>query len=470
MISPQMVSYPHAVFLYVALIKLTDFLMVLGVWHLVWQFRFLSGFFPTPKGIPDPALYNRVSIPLAMVFFAIFHIVGVYRRERIPWGFRPLKKIITGSVVSMLVFISLLYFADQAHFSRLYLMVFPLTAATSLVISRTFLHLAWQQALKSWVRPIRTLIVGSGDLLSTYIKRIKGRSPYPVTWIGSLSGQGLTVPGIAYLGTEEDLVATLSAQKIDRVIVSFGAGEEPRYEPILRSLSDQLVDVKVLPDFGKHSTFRYGAESECGIPFLHFNQMPMGTSDRMMKRLLDILISSFVLIFFSPLYLLIAILIKLESKGPVIYAQTRMGADGRIFQCYKFRSMSTDAEASTGAVWAVADDPRTTPIGSRLRRTSLDEIPQFLNVLMGNMSLVGPRPERPIFVDRFRKEVPQYMLRHKMKSGITGWAQINGWRGNTSIDERIKYDLYYIGHWSHLFDIKILVMTLWKGFINRHAY
>jgi exopolysaccharide biosynthesis polyprenyl glycosylphosphotransferase len=206
------------------------------------------------------------------------------------------------------------------------------------------------------------------------------------------------------------------------------------------------------------------------MPLLVFNQAPTGASDRVLKRLFDILGSLAFMLVFSPVYLAIAILVRLTSKGPIIYSQLRMGADGRVFTFYKFRSMRIDAESVTGAVWAVKNDDRTTPIGHWLRRTSLDEIPQFFNVLRGDMALVGPRPERPVFVDQFRKEIPKYMLRHRMKSGITGWAQVNGWRGNTSLEQRIKHDLYYIGHWSHRFDLKILCLTVVKGFVHRHAY
>ena len=168
--------------------------------------------------------------------------------------------------------------------------------------------------------------------------------------------------------------------------------------------------------------------------------------------------------------LLLALLVKFSSPGPVLYKQKRMGLDGHVFNMYKFRSMRADAEVKTGAVWAVKNDPRRTKLGVFMRSTSLDELPQFFNVLRGDMSLVGPRPERPPFVQKFRERIPQYMLRHKVKSGVTGWAQINGWRGNTSIEKRIEYDLYYIQNWSVAFDLKIMLMTLWKGMISKQAY
>ncbi len=176
------------------------------------------------------------------------------------------------------------------------------------------------------------------------------------------------------------------------------------------------------------------------------------------------------LVVLSPLLVLLALLIKVSSPGPILYRQERMGLDGKTFSMLKFRSMAVDAESKSGPVWAKADDTRRTLLGSFLRKTSLDELPQFWNVFKGEMSLVGPRPERPVFVDRFKSEIPHYMLRHKVKAGITGWAQVNGWRGDTSLKHRIEFDLYYIRNWSYFLDIKILWLTLWKGFINRNAY
>jgi exopolysaccharide biosynthesis polyprenyl glycosylphosphotransferase len=175
-------------------------------------------------------------------------------------------------------------------------------------------------------------------------------------------------------------------------------------------------------------------------------------------------------VLLSPLLALIAAAIKLQDRGPVLFWQVRVGRDGREFRFPKFRSMRVDAEAETGAVWARPDDPRRTPLGAFLRRTSLDELPQLINILRGEMSFVGPRPERPVFVDQFRERIPRYMLRHKVKCGLTGWAQVNGWRGDTSIEKRIEYDIFYIENWSLSFDVKIVLMTLWNGFINKHAY
>jgi len=238
----------------------------------------------------------------------------------------------------------------------------------------------------------------------------------------------------------------------------------------LKFIGDETVDIMVIPDIYEFVTLRGGIEEFDGLPIINLRNTPLFGWNIILKRAFDLALSSTLILLTSPLMLVIAVLVKMSSKGPVFYVQERMGLDGATFSMLKFRSMRTGAEASTGPVWASKDDERRTPIGRFLRRTSLDELPQLFNVLKGDMSLVGPRPERPVFIHEFRKQIPRYMLRHKVKAGMTGWAQVNGWRGDTDLRKRIDYDIYYIEHWSLLFDIKIVWLTLWKGFVHRNAY
>lgn len=207
-----------------------------------------------------------------------------------------------------------------------------------------------------------------------------------------------------------------------------------------------------------------------GLPIVSLQSSPLYGWNSVFKRAFDLGFGSLILVMVSPLMALIALLIKLTSKGPVLYRQERVGMDGHTFEMLKFRTMKEDAESETGPVWAKENDSRRTSIGRFLRKTSLDELPQLFNVLKGEMSLVGPRPERPVFVEKFRNSIPSYALRHKIKAGMTGWAQVNGWRGNTSLEKRIEHDLYYIQNWSIGFDLRILFMTLWRGFFSKSAY
>jgi Undecaprenyl-phosphate glucose phosphotransferase len=238
---------------------------------------------------------------------------------------------------------------------------------------------------------------------------------------------------------------------------------------LMEDLAQRTVDVKVVPDLFSYITLRGGLEEFGGLPVISLQGAPLEGWNRVLKRSFDVLLAALALLVLSPLMVLVALAVKLTSRGPIFYAQERMGMDGHLFKMVKFRTMKVDAEQH-GAQFATASDPRRTVIGSLLRRSSIDELPQFWNVFVGDMSLVGPRPERPVFIDEFKKRIPRYHLRHMVKSGITGWAQINGLRGDTSIKDRIDYDLYYIEHWSLLFDLKILLRTAFGGFLSRNAY
>ena len=231
--------------------------------------------------------------------------------------------------------------------------------------------------------------------------------------------------------------------------------------------SRECVDIKVVPDLLQFITLRARLEDLDGLPIININDVPLQGLNAWIKRSIDVVLSAAVLIVLAMPMALIAALIRLTSPGPVFYSQERMGLDGKAFTVFKFRSMYVDAEDRTGPVWARDNDPRTTPLGTWLRRLDLDELPQFWNVLRGDMSIVGPRPERPFFVEQFKHRIPQYMLRHKVKAGITGWAQVNGWRGNTSLEKRIEYDLYYIENWSVRLDIKIMWLTVFRGIFQR---
>jgi exopolysaccharide biosynthesis polyprenyl glycosylphosphotransferase len=243
---------------------------------------------------------------------------------------------------------------------------------------------------------------------------------------------------------------------------------------LLRQLASECLDIKVVPDLVQYATIKAALEDLDGIPIISLNETPLQGWNSMAKRVMDFLVASSILAFLTvvvPVFPVIALLIKWKGgRGPVLFTQERVSVDGRRFRMYKFRSMVEDAEKETGPVFATSDDPRRTVVGALLRKHNLDELPQLLNVILGDMSLVGPRPERPPFVQQFKERIPQYMLRHRVKSGMTGWAQVNGWRGNTSIEKRIEYDLYYIENWSLRLDLKILILTIFRGFGPKHAY
>jgi len=317
------------------------------------------------------------------------------------------------------------------------------------------------------------LVVGEGIVMERLIGRLDSYPELGLRVLGVVTNEpagSSVIRGKKVLGGFEDISEIIRAGNVDEVLIALPPSQGQRLDRVLDLLKDETLDVGIVPDVQQYVTLGCEVEDFDGLPIVRINDSPVMGWGAMAKRATDAVLSAVALIVLSPLLLSIACLVKLTSRGPVLYAQERMGLDGRSFSMLKFRSMRFDAEKQSGAVWAGINDDRRTALGTFLRRTSLDELPQLWNVLRGDMSLVGPRPERPVFVKKFRAEIPHYMLRHKVRAGITGWAQVNGWRGNTSLDARIQCDLFYIRNWSYALDLKILTMTLWKGFIDKNAY
>jgi Undecaprenyl-phosphate glucose phosphotransferase len=283
-------------------------------------------------------------------------------------------------------------------------------------------------------------------------------------------GDHLGYRGLPLLGRLADAPEIIRQENIDHLYVALPLDEHVKMLDLIESTSREMVDVKVVPDLVQLLALRARLEDLDGVPIINIHDVPLQGVNAVIKRTIDLAISSMGLALLALPCGLIALAIKYSSPGPVFYRQERMGLDGKPFMIFKFRSMYTGAEADTGPVFASEQDPRRTPVGKLLRRSNIDELPQLWNVLKGDMSIVGPRPERPLFVAQFKDKIPSYMLRHKVKAGITGWAQVNGWRGNTSIEKRIEYDLYYIENWSVRLDLKIMWLTLLRGFFHKHAY
>ena len=311
------------------------------------------------------------------------------------------------------------------------------------------------------------LIVGTGPVAGILARRIKEHPQYGFRLEGFLTENagevGQSIEGHPVLGLVNELHNWAKSKGISEVMLARPDLKTNHLVDFLLDCEKELITVHVVPDLLEIMSTEISVNEVGGVPLFGLKESPMHGMNLLIKRAFDIAFSVIILILISPILLIIAIVIKLDSKGPVIYAQERVGADGRQFIIYKFRSMRVDAEKD-GPVWAKSNDPRCTKIGALLRRHNLDELPQFFNVVRGDMSLVGPRPERPYYVEKFKNGIPRYMARHRVKSGITGWAQVNGLRGDSSIEERVKYDLFYIENWNLLFDIKILIMTLFTFF------
>lgn len=333
------------------------------------------------------------------------------------------------------------------------------------------------RAVAAWVRArgmdVRSAVIVGANPDSQHIADTLRQNPWVgidvCGWFTTPSDRG-TVEGASPLGDITHLGAYVEANHIDQVWIALPMRDEAHISVALNQLQHSTADIKFVPDmFGVH-LLNHSVEQVAGLPVINLQQTPLQGGARLLKAIEDRVLAGIILLMIAPLMLAIAAAVKLSSPGPVFYRQERMSWNNKTFWMLKFRSMPVDAETSSGAVWAKAGESRATRTGAFLRKTSLDELPQFINVVLGDMSIVGPRPERPIFVHRFKNEIPAYMKKHMVKAGITGWAQINGWRGSTDLHKRIECDLFYIENWSFWFDIKIIFLTLFKGFIHKNAY
>ena len=364
------------------------------------------------------------------------------------------------------------FFIQQFDYSRLVILYFWLLGLVLLGVSRMVFREGLRFFRRLGYNQRYVLVVGAGKLAQRVVRSLNQHREFGLQVQGYLthdpSQLGQMLEGVPVKGLYSNLKEVLPG--IDLVFFCLPPGGVETLGKLMEYLATTVVEVKVIPDFFEFITLRAEAEMFDGLPVITLQGTPLHGWNVFLKRGLDIIGAVSIMILASPFFLFIAILITLTSPGPVFYRQIRMGLDGQTFEMIKFRTMMVDAEASTGPVWAQANDPRRTSVGGILRRTSLDELPQFFNVLKGEMSIVGPRPERPELIVHFRGKVPKYILRHKVQTGITGWAQVNGLRGNTSLEKRSEYDLYYIEHWSILFDLKIIAMTIWRGFLHKNAH
>jgi exopolysaccharide biosynthesis polyprenyl glycosylphosphotransferase len=374
----------------------------------------------------------------------------------------------------MSVAISTLLFKNlEFDFPRVLIIYAWLLTIVLVMIARLIYHaVQWRMQARGVGRD-RALIVGTGDIGRLVLEKIKGSPHLGYEVIGFVHKNGETEPenvlGVPVLGNSDDLTRLIDELHIDEVIIALPEASDDEMLDLISKCSKASLSIKVFPDVFQIIATQVTIDDLGGLPLLSVRDVRQRGWRLTVKRLMDVTLSAAGLVFISPLLFIMGILIKIESPGPVFYVQERMGLDARPFMMIKFRSMRQDAEIN-GPGWTTPDDPRRTKLGTFIRKTNVDELPQLINVLIGDMSLVGPRPERPVYVDQFRRTIPRYMERHKEKAGLTGWAQVNGLRGDTSISDRTKYDLWYIENWSLLLDIKILIRTGLRMFTDKSAY
>ena len=465
--------------LLVAIHVVADFFSAAGAFALAYWIRFdspLVRLAPATKGRPPFSEYLAVLPLIALLVPLAFQLQGLYRLRRNRTRVDDFFAVLVGNILAVLagvvgtLFIQAYYpeWVLRDPVSRgvwiVFLCLNVVFTFTSREVVRDFLRSRW----RAGIGLKRVLIAGVGDLGRMVADRILEHSELGFKIIGFVddrfaSSDAIGHRGLPVLGTLQDTPEVCQRDKVDEIYVALPLEEHVKMLGVVEFASRECIDIHVVPDLLQFIALRARLEDLDGLPIISINDVPLRGFNSVLKRVVDILISAVVVALGALPTLVIGRLIKRSSPGPVFYRQVRMGLDGKPIIVYKFRSMPENAEEDTGPIWAPDNDPRVTPIGRWLRRHDFDELPQFWNVFKGDMSIVGPRPERPFFVEQFKHRIPQYMLRHKVKAGITGWAQVNGWRGNTSLEKRIEFDLYYIENWSLSLDLKIMWLTILRG-------
>lgn len=419
-----------------------------------WYLRFKSGLFVQDAGVLPAKTYFSALFLIIPGYLLLYSIFQLYMPRRVKSYRKELMDIIRANGIGFMIFILVLYFIKQEHFSRQMLCIFFFINISLEFASRYLIRTILWKMRKQGLNQKHILMIGESQMAEQYMDRLRENPKW-----------GYQV--FAHLKDEEKLERILERNELDEVVIALRAEDYGKLERIVDVCEKAGVHTKMIPDFGNVISTRSYIEDVQGIPVIHVRRVPLNIMrNKAAKRAVDLIGATVAIILFSPVILLTGLVVALTEEGSVIYRQERVGLHNQVFYMYKFRSMIMQDEEKEKAEWSTRNDPRITPVGKLIRRTSIDELPQLFNVLKGEMSLVGPRPERPQFVQKFRDEIPRYMVKHQVRPGMTGWAQINGYRGDTSIEKRIEYDLYYIENWTMVFDMKILILTIFKGFFD----
>ncbi len=460
----------------------SDLVALTVAFFAAWALRFQLEIVPLIKTPPAFDEYLPLLPVILLSWPVVFYFHGLYQTRR---ARSRVDEALTVVLAVILASVLLLAFtagyrptvapdsSEYFTYSRVFLAMVSLLSVVTVTAGRMAIREVIRRRRANGIGIQRLLVIGAGALGKEVTQKILAHREFGFEVIGFLDDDpgkvGKSFYDVPVLGSLKSIDEVLERERVDQVFIALPLEAHRQMLRMLERFGRECIEVKLVPDVLQYATLNAALEDLDGTPVINLSQVPLQGWSSLVKRAMDVAISATALLLLLPFLPIVAAIIWLEDHGPIFYSQERMGLDGKGFMIYKLRSMKVNAEATTGPVWAVVDDPRRTRFGSFLRRTSLDELPQLWNVMKGDMSMVGPRPERPAFVHEFKHKIPQYMMRHRVKSGITGWAQVHGWRGNTSIQKRIQYDLYYIQNWTLGLDVKILWMTFRSGlWLNAH--
>ena len=456
-----------------------DAIVVVLSYAFAWWLKFASGIVDREIGVLSFEFYMKALILIVPLYLLLYYAFNLYAPKRVQGRRLELSNIIMANTVGILIvfagfFLVLSYSEEAKNFSRSMFVYFYVINIIFEEIERLFIRAFLRSIRRRGYNQKHILLVGYSKAAEQYIDRIKQNPQWGYDVQGILDdniARGTIYKGVKVIGSIGNLEYILPQNKLDEIAITLGLEEYYKLNKIVAECEKSGVHTKFIPDYGNIIPTRPYTEDLLGLPVINIRYVPLtNTFNAMIKRLMDIVGSIVCIVIFSPVMLITALLVKTTSVGPLIFKQERVGLHNKPFKMYKFRTMYVQTEEEEKKGWTQKNDPRVTRVGGILRKTSLDEFPQLFNVLKGDMSLVGPRPERPQYVEKFREEIPRYMIKHQVRPGMTGWAQVNGYRGDTSIQKRIECDLYYIENWTVGLDFKILFLTVFKGFINKNAY
>ena len=451
-----------------------DALVIIFSYTAAWYLRFKSGIFELDPWFLSLQEYMKALLIIVPGYLILYYAFQLYTPKRVQGRRYEAWHIVQANTIGLMAYILFLYLTKQSDFSRTMFFVFFCVNVFSEVTVRNIIREGLRNMRKKGYNQKHILLIGYSRAAEQYIERILSNPEWGYIVRGILADnkpRGTEYRGIKVLGRVENLTIILPENKLDEIAITLGLAEYHKLEHIVSMCEKSGVHTKFIPDYNNIIPTKPYTEDLLGLPVINIRHVPLSNAlNAFTKRCVDLFGAIVALILFSPVMAVVSVIIKATSPGPLIFKQERIGLQNKPFPMYKFRSMVVQDAASEKAKWTVQNDPRVTPIGKFIRKTSIDELPQLFNVLKGDMSLVGPRPERPQFVEKFREEIPRYMVKHQVRPGLTGWAQVNGFRGDTSIRKRIEHDLYYIENWTLGFDFKILFLTFFKGFVNKNAY